>query len=209
MGTRCTEAVWGSELHALLQNGGCNQVIRGLYTDRDARWIGQVTIFNLQNASASRSLVTHLESHHDTGFVFPLTGSNPPDRLGRGFSEAWASVYGHYVLVTWEQRTDGTKPSEQDTDLNSVDFAFNSSLHVLFDRKSAAPCIRHLRSGHMPACRPRSTCPRPTGVLTDGWPTVTSERRTTETVKWLGPALVIGVAGRRSYRLMIGQPESV
>ncbi|MGH3387767.1 MAG: hypothetical protein ACRDOO_02690 [Actinomadura sp.] len=138
MDTRCTDTIWGPELRAVVQNGGCDQVIRGLYTDDRARWIGQVTIFNMQDANASRSLVTRLESQHDAGFAFPLTGPGPLDRLGRGYSRGWASVHGHYVLLTWSQRTDGTAPSGQDTDLHSVDSALNDVPHVLFQRESNA-----------------------------------------------------------------------
>jgi hypothetical protein len=138
MDTRCTDTVWGPELRALVQNGGCDQVVRGLYTDQGTRWIGQVTIFNMHDASASRSLVTRIESQHDAGFVFPLTGSGPLDRLGRGYSEGWAGVYGHYVLLTWSQRTDGTKPSEHDTDLSSVDFALERVQDVLIHRENEA-----------------------------------------------------------------------
>jgi hypothetical protein len=136
--TRCTDTVWGPELRTLLLNGGCLQVVRGLYTDRDARWIGQVTIFNMQDAGASRSLITRLESHHDAGFVLALTGSDPLDRLGRGYSQGSASAYGHYVLLTWEQRTDGTEPSEQDTDLRSVDNALNRVRDALIRRNNEA-----------------------------------------------------------------------
>jgi hypothetical protein len=55
--TRCTDTVWGPELCALVQNSGCTQVIRGLCTDRDARWLKSGEIGTVE---ASKSHATNL-----------------------------------------------------------------------------------------------------------------------------------------------------
>jgi hypothetical protein len=114
---KCSQAVWGAKLAKTLTDGGCSQVVRGLYGSDDGHFVGIVAIFNMRDAEAASRVVIDL---HETwkssrsgggglaGFVLPLKGPSPLDRLGEGMSNAAGDVDAHFVIVSWLGRNDGS-----------------------------------------------------------------------------------------------------
>jgi hypothetical protein len=110
--TRCGAAVWGRPLAEGLRRWRCTQVARGMYADK--RFAAMVTIFNLANVHGADELVDTVDPGSGNGFPRPLNGG-----FGQAFSTARGLAMGHYALITWVQRADGTG-DEQDTRLLSV-----------------------------------------------------------------------------------------
>lgn len=100
---QCDAAVWGDRIAGQLQRGGCTQATRGMYADK--RFAAMVTIFNLADANAADRLVAAADPRSGNGFPLPLAGATP---FGRGFSTSRGLAMGHYAVITWAQRTDGT-----------------------------------------------------------------------------------------------------
>jgi hypothetical protein len=103
LGSQCVAAIWGTRLAGALQQGRCTQVARATYTD--ARFAAMVTIFNLADAHAADQVVADADPR--TGSGFPLV---PPRSVpfGQAFSIARGVAMGHYAVITWVQRADGT-----------------------------------------------------------------------------------------------------
>ncbi|WP_289009727.1 hypothetical protein [uncultured Thermomonospora sp.] len=125
----CAEAVWGAALGEELRRGGCTQAVRGMYADTRRGYALSVTIFNLATSADADRLVEALGRGRG-GFVRPLTDTpggvvaTPTVTLrpsgsatagvysladfGRGFSMARGLAMGHYAVIAWAQRLDGT-----------------------------------------------------------------------------------------------------
>jgi hypothetical protein len=101
--SHCTVAIWGTRLAGLLQQGGCTQTARATYTDKHFDAI--VTIFNLADAQAADRVVASADPR--TGNGFPLAPPKSPP-FGQAFSTARGVAMGHYAVITWVQRADGT-----------------------------------------------------------------------------------------------------
>jgi hypothetical protein len=110
---RCTTAIWGAQLAEVLQRGGCAQAARAAYTDK--HFVAMVTIFNLVDVKAADAVVADADPKSGNGFPLALDGVP----LGQGFSTARGVAMGHYAVITWVQRVDGSG-DEQDTDLLSL-----------------------------------------------------------------------------------------
>jgi hypothetical protein len=110
--THCGAAVWGTRLAAGLRTWRCTQVARGMYVDK--RFAAMVTIFNLANVQGADQLVDTVDPRSANGFPRPL-GSG----FGQSFSTARGLAMGHFALITWVQRADGTG-DEKDTRLLSL-----------------------------------------------------------------------------------------
>lgn len=108
----CGAAVWGRQLAEGLQRWGCTQVTRGMYADKE--FTAMVTIFNLASVKGADQLVDTVDPRSANGFPRPLSGG-----FGRAFSTARGLAMGHYALISWVQRADGTG-DEQDTRLLSL-----------------------------------------------------------------------------------------
>ncbi|MCW2946234.1 MAG: hypothetical protein JWR24_2951 [Actinoallomurus sp.] len=111
---QCTAAVWGGGLAGQLQRAGCTQATRGVYTDK--HFAAMVTIFNLADSSSADRLVAAADPKSGNGFALPLTTARP---FGQAFSIARGLAMGHYAVITWVQRADGTG-DEKDTGLLSL-----------------------------------------------------------------------------------------
>lgn len=108
----CGAAVWGRELAVGLQRWRCTQVARGMYANK--RFTAMVTIFNLSSVEGADQLVDTVDPKSGNGFPRPLSGG-----FGQAFSTARGLAMGHYALISWVQRADGTG-DEQDTSLLSL-----------------------------------------------------------------------------------------
>jgi hypothetical protein len=101
--SHCTVAIWGTRLAGLLQQGGCTQTARATYSDKHFAAI--VTIFNLADAEAADRVVASADPRSGNGF--PLAPPRSPP-FGQAFSTARGVAMGHYAVITWVQRADGT-----------------------------------------------------------------------------------------------------
>lgn len=114
----CARAVWGAAVADELRRGGCNQAVRGMYVDIRKGYALSVAIFNLNTSADADRFVAALGRVRGGGFVRPLTedpggvtASPSPEeltRFGQGFGAARGLAMGHYAVVAWAQRLDGT-----------------------------------------------------------------------------------------------------
>lgn len=112
--SRCTRAIWGVQLAGELARARCTQAARATYTDK--RFAALVTIFNLANAQAADRVVAGADPRSGSGF--PLAPPGSP-QLGQAFSIARGVAMGHFAVITWVQRTDGSG-DERDAALLSL-----------------------------------------------------------------------------------------
>ncbi|MFL6053272.1 MAG: hypothetical protein ACJ72W_10210 [Actinoallomurus sp.] len=98
---RCADGVWGEPLVRLLQQARCTQATRGLYADK--RFAAMVTILNVADSAAADKVVAAADPRTGDGFVRPLG-----DGFAQGFSTARGVAMGHYAVITWVRRIDGT-----------------------------------------------------------------------------------------------------
>ncbi|MEU5879705.1 hypothetical protein [Spirillospora sp. NPDC047279] len=106
----CKAVTWGQRLHGDLAKHGCTQVVRGSYVSQDQRSLGQVAVFNMADQDGAEQIVRLIDPSTNAGFVLPLNAKGRP-AFGKGFSAAYAQVYGHYVVLTWVQRAGGGQPA--------------------------------------------------------------------------------------------------
>ncbi|HEX2317114.1 MAG TPA: hypothetical protein VHJ17_25435 [Thermomonospora sp.] len=128
--TDCANAVWGVALGEELRRGGCTQALRGMYADARKGLALSVTVLNLNSSADADRLVAALGNGRGGGFVRPLTEGLTPvtaspkatstakttasptavplERFGEGFSMARGLAMGHYAVIAWAQRLDGT-----------------------------------------------------------------------------------------------------
>jgi hypothetical protein len=101
--SRCTAAVWGPRLAGQLLQGRCTQVARAQYTDK--HFAALVTIFNLADARGADQVVATADPRAANGFPLVPPGAAA---MGQSFGTARGVAMGHYAVITWVQRTDGS-----------------------------------------------------------------------------------------------------
>ncbi|RJL24696.1 hypothetical protein D5H75_28265 [Bailinhaonella thermotolerans] len=112
--TDCGKAVWGDALRELLADGGCSQVLNGYYVDRSGGYVAQVWLFNMKDKTWGDRLVAGMDpdpgptakAPGKLGFVIPMRGPAPYDRMLEGETWAHAEAFSHYVLLSWVGRAD-------------------------------------------------------------------------------------------------------
>ncbi|HEU5159643.1 MAG TPA: hypothetical protein VFU43_21800 [Streptosporangiaceae bacterium] len=129
----CAAAIWGLELGEMLRRAGCTQVVRGAYVDKKAGYAAMVAIINLAGAADANRIVDAVGDNSVPGFILPLPRG---DRFNEGFSLARGRAMGHYGVIGWVRRLDGTG-DEQDTALLSLLVTVESPKAVL-DRAAAS-----------------------------------------------------------------------
>lgn len=112
--SHCTTAIWGMRLAGELGRARCTQAARATYTDKHFAVL--VTIFNLANSRAADRIVADADPRLGSGFPLAPPGSPP---FGQAFSIARGVAMGHYAVMTWVQRTDGSG-DERDAALLSL-----------------------------------------------------------------------------------------
>lgn len=113
--TDCGSTVTG-ELKTVLIGYGCTQVIRAAYVSADQRWVGQLAIFNLKDVNAANSFLDDLDPKAGKGWYLPVTGAAPVDKFGSSATGAESGAYGHFVVVGWAGRVDGTQDGSSGID---------------------------------------------------------------------------------------------
>ncbi|MDX6743021.1 hypothetical protein [Actinocorallia sp. A-T 12471] len=103
--TDCADAIWGQSLARALGAAGCSQAVRGLYTDAKKGFAALVAVYNLRDSSAANAAVEAFGAG-SAGFV--RVPEEAPEFFGQGFGMARGIAMGHYALIAWVQRTDGT-----------------------------------------------------------------------------------------------------
>lgn len=103
LNARCSDAVWGGRFAEALRRAGCTQASRAVYTD--SRYDAMVTIFNLADAPGADRVLTAADPRDGRGFPQPPTGAVA---FNQGFSIARGVAMGHYAVITWIRRVDGS-----------------------------------------------------------------------------------------------------
>jgi hypothetical protein len=101
--SRCAAAIWGGNLAGRLQQGGCTQVARAAYEDKN--FDALVTVFNLADDRAADQVVADADPKSANGFPLVPPKANPFDQ---GFSIARGVAMGHYAVITWVRHADGS-----------------------------------------------------------------------------------------------------
>jgi hypothetical protein len=104
----CGSTVTG-QLKTVLQTYGCTQVIRAAYVSDDQHWVGQLAIFNLRDVDSANSFLDDLDPKSGKGFFVPVTGASPVEKFGSSPTGAESGAYGHFVVVGWAGRVDGSQ----------------------------------------------------------------------------------------------------
>lgn len=110
----CGNAVIGSALITALKAGTCTQVLRASYVSGNSKIMGTIGVINLATTNGA---------HHagkvvgQNDFVAPLTSAKGvASKLGNGTGVVEAEFKGHYLILTWSEFVDGTKPSTKAQD---------------------------------------------------------------------------------------------
>jgi hypothetical protein len=106
--TDCDRAIWGATAGTVLRASGCTQAIRGVYSDEKKGYAALFAVFNLAHAVDAGRFVHAITPGSGAGFVLPLPEAAPLDGFGRGFGMARGAAMGHYAVVVWVQRLNGT-----------------------------------------------------------------------------------------------------
>ncbi|MBO2465928.1 hypothetical protein [Actinomadura violacea] len=106
----CKAASWGERLQGDLAKYGCTQVVRSAYVSPDKKYVGQFMVVNLVSQEGSAQVLRDLDKATGAGGLTPLQPKGVP-AFGPGFTAAYASVYGHYAVVTWVERAGGERPA--------------------------------------------------------------------------------------------------
>jgi hypothetical protein len=106
--TDCAQAIWGATAAAQLRSSGCTQAVRGIYADQKKGYAALFAIFNLAHSVDAGRFVHTIIPGTGAGFVRPLPEPAPLAAFGQGFGMARGAAMGHYAVVVWVQRLDGT-----------------------------------------------------------------------------------------------------
>ncbi|HEY7482854.1 MAG TPA: hypothetical protein VH912_00200 [Streptosporangiaceae bacterium] len=106
----CQTATWGARLQSDLRQAGCTQLVRGAYLSSDKKYVGQFFAFNLDRAEGAQQIVRDFDNAAGAGFVTPLPAPGV-ENFGGGFSAAYGEPLGHYMIMSWVQRTGGVRPA--------------------------------------------------------------------------------------------------
>lgn len=109
LSSNCASVAWGSQLLADLQQYGCTQISRIAYLSTDGQYSGQAIAINLASLAGSQQILRDLTPAPGSGFIKPLPGAGIKN-FGGGFSAAYPSPFGHYVLIPWVQLNGGAQP---------------------------------------------------------------------------------------------------
>jgi hypothetical protein len=138
--TKCDSAVIGPLLISALKAGQCTQVVRASYVSAGNKIMGTIGVVNLASTNEA----------HDAGkvvgkanFIAPLIGtSGVAKKLGKGTGVVEAEFKGHYLILTWSEFANGTKPttSAQDQQLEQFgnDLVAGTANVILSQRMVAA-----------------------------------------------------------------------
>lgn len=105
----CSTAVIGADLTKALKSGKCTQVLRATYLSGDGKIMGTIGVVNLATTNQAHYAGKVVGK---TDFIAPLTAAKGvAKKLGKGTGVVEAQFKGHYLILTWAEFADGTKPS--------------------------------------------------------------------------------------------------
>ncbi|SDH90224.1 hypothetical protein [Nonomuraea jiangxiensis] len=108
---KCADAALGDDLQKSLMDGKCNQLVRASFRDKAGEVIGTVGVANL---STSKNATKVAKTGDTSNYVKPLPGKDSVTKqLGSGSGGAKIWTHGHYAILVWFQRKDGTKPDSK------------------------------------------------------------------------------------------------
>jgi hypothetical protein len=106
----CGLAVFGEDLQAALQSGGCDQLARASYVSGDSTMMGTIGVANLSSTYWAEQAAKTTGAQE---LIAPLTASKGPTRnfLKSGTGLASAEVKGHYLILLYVEFADLKAPA--------------------------------------------------------------------------------------------------
>jgi len=106
----CGLAVFGEDLQAALQSGGCDQLARASYVSGDSTMMGTIGVANLSSTYWAEQAAKTTGSQE---LIAPLTASKGPTRdfLKSGTGLVSAEVKGHYLILLYVEFADLKAPA--------------------------------------------------------------------------------------------------
>jgi hypothetical protein len=103
----CSKDVHGKSFLDAIKKGDCTQLLRATYVTSDGKIMGTVGIANLSSAAAA-SKAAKASSGTDA-YLMPLPGDSGPSKKmnNKAIAQGSAEAKGHYLILTWVQRSDG------------------------------------------------------------------------------------------------------
>ena len=132
----CSLAIFGAELQASVQSGGCKQVVRATYVSGDSTMMGTIGVINLSTATAAQQAGEVAGSDE---LIAPLTASKGPAKnLLKGTGVVYAEVKGHYLVVMYAEFSNLKSPSSAAAKQQLVSFAegmFEGSANIALSHR--------------------------------------------------------------------------
>ncbi|MFG1698068.1 hypothetical protein [Nonomuraea sp. NPDC049309] len=108
---QCTDGALGDALQKALKSAKCTQFVRASFRDKEGVVIGTIGVANLSSEAQAKKVA---KAGSTSNYVKPLAGKDEVTKqLGSGAGGAKISTYGHYAILVWFQRKDGTKPDSK------------------------------------------------------------------------------------------------
>ncbi len=105
----CSKAVIGPDLVSALKTYQCTQVLRGSYVSGNGKIMGTIGVVNLATTNGAHYAGKVVGK---ADFIAPLTSAKGvASKLGNGTGVVEAEFKGHYLILSWSQFVDGTKPT--------------------------------------------------------------------------------------------------
>jgi hypothetical protein len=133
----CGLAVFGENLQAALQSGGCDQLARASYVSGDGTMMGTIGVANLSSTYWAEKAAKTTGAEE---LIAPLTASKGPTRnfLKSGTGLAYAEVKGHYLILLYAEFTDLKAPATAAQKQQLVTFAtymFDGSANISLSQR--------------------------------------------------------------------------
>lgn len=108
---KCGDAVLGDKLKKALKSAKCTQLLRASFRDKDGAIVATIGVANLSSGSGSTKVA---RAGSASNYVKPLPGKDTVTKyLGSGSGGAQVRTHGHYAVLYWVQKKDGTKPDKK------------------------------------------------------------------------------------------------
>jgi hypothetical protein len=134
--SNCTLAVFGPDLQASVQSGGCKQVARATYLSSDGTMMGTIGVVNLSTATAAQHAGQVSSADN---LIAPLTASKgPAKKMLSGTGVEYAEVKGHYLILMYAEFTNLKSPATSTARQHLVSFAegmFSGSANIALSRR--------------------------------------------------------------------------
>ncbi|GAA0927003.1 hypothetical protein [Nonomuraea longicatena] len=110
---KCGDGVVGDKLVKALKAAKCSQMIRASYRDKSGKIMGTVGIANL-STSRNAAKVAAVGGKKREVYLKALPGKDSvTKKLGSGSGAAEVWTHGHYAVLVWFQKSDGSAPDKK------------------------------------------------------------------------------------------------